>query len=138
MNVHLIFFQIKKTVGQKVIFFSRYVRPRERYIIIYMYKIIIGMVPNPGFDKEYNPRTKIRVKPKVCNNAPSWVRKVRTSSFFYSGPVLYNKLPLQMRELEDIQTPSQKHISAFKTKLDSYLANIPDLPGSIHNSLAVQ
>ena len=34
-------------------------RRREWYIIIYMYKIIIGMVPNPGFVIDYNPRTKV-------------------------------------------------------------------------------
>ena len=31
-------------------------RRRERYLIIYTYKIVIGLVPNPGLQIEYDPR----------------------------------------------------------------------------------
>ena len=110
-------------------------RRRERYMILYLYKIIITAVPNPGLDINYNIRTKINVRPKSCNLSVNWVKKARTSSFFFQGPRLQNSLPLELRELENIAIPEKKHVDIFKRKLDSYLETIPDNPGSLRNSL---
>ena len=110
-------------------------RRRERYMILYLYKIIISAVPNPGLDINYNIRTKINVRPKSCNVSVNWVKKARTSSFFFQGPRLYNSLPPELRELENIAIPEKKHVDIFKRKLDSYLETIPDNPGSLRNSL---
>ena len=38
-------------------------RRRERYLILYIYKIIISAVPNPGLEVTYNIRTKLQVTP---------------------------------------------------------------------------
>ena len=61
--------------------------------ILYMYKIIIGMVPDPGIVKRFNPRTKLRAEPKVNNRAAAWVQKIRRASFLVTGPKLFNILP---------------------------------------------
>ena len=114
-------------------------RRRERYIILYVYKIIIGLVVNPGLVIDYDPRRKICVHPKVSpRRASSWVRKARESSFFCQGPKLYNSIPHHLRELENISEPSKKDLTSFKTKLDNYLSKIPDIPGNRLNSMTTQ
>ena len=83
-------------------------RRRERYMILYVYKVIIGLVINPGLTIEYDPRRKIRVTPKTAaRNVTGWIRVARDSSFFCQGPKLFNSLPHQLRELENIAVPSK-------------------------------
>lgn len=112
-------------------------RRRERYAIVYLYKITIQLVPNPGLQIHYDPRRKTTVEPKSVISAtiPAWIRNARNNSFFSIGPKLYNGLPAHLRELESIRQPSKLHVDAFKRKLDRHLQSIPDIPGSIHNSL---
>ena len=64
----------------------------------------------------YNRRASNRVK-RSCH-----------SSFFYKGPQLYNLLPPGLRKLEEIVTPTQLHVDAFKADLDKFLEKIPDQP----------
>ena len=40
-------------------------------MIIYVYKIVIGLVPNPALEWTYNERTKIKVKPSHYHSAPA-------------------------------------------------------------------
>ena len=110
-------------------------RRRERYLIIYIYKIIIHLIENPGLVIDYNPRTKLMVHPKTCNQAPAWIRRARSSSFFVQGPAMYNALPAHLRELEDIAHPSKSNVDSFKGRLDTHLSEIPDEPGTQANSL---
>ena len=110
-------------------------RRRERYIIIYIYKIIIHLIENPGLTINYNPRTKLMIHPKSCNQAPAWIKKARSSSFFAQGPKLFNALPSHLRELEDIADPAKSHVHSFKGRLDDHLRGIPDNPGTQANSL---
>lgn len=81
-------------------------RRRERFMILYMFKIVIGLVPNPGLELDYNPHTKLRIKPKSPTTWPTWARKARNPIFFVSGPSLFNILPPELRELQDIRAPS--------------------------------
>ena len=104
-------------------------------MIIYIYKIKINLVPNPGLQFEYNPRTKTQVIPIQSRTGPSWVKKARSASFFYQAPRLFNSLPINLRELEDIGEPNSGHIDAFKRKLDLHLKTIPDIPGNSSNSI---
>ena len=104
-------------------------------MIIYIYKLIINLIPNPGLLIEYNPRTKTRVIPIQSRTGPCWVKKARSASFFYQAPRLFNFLPANLRELEDIGEPNSRHIDSFKQKLDDYLKAIPDLSGNSNNSL---
>ena len=111
-------------------------RRRERYMILYIYKIIIGLIDNPGLEIQYNARTKVNIKPKMSpTTAPTWTKRVRNSSFFVQGPRLYNKLPQHLRELENITTPTKKNVDDFKSKLDKHLQTLPDIPGTSRNSL---
>ena len=103
-------------------------RRRERYIILYMFKIKIGLVPNPGFEPEYRRCQKFTWKPR--ND-----RKNGRLSFFCIGPRLFNSLPPELRELDDTVDPNKTHIESFKEKLDEYLNTIPDNPGTQANSL---
>ena len=77
-------------------------RRRERYMIIYVYKIVIGLVPNPGLEWAYKERINIKVKPSYCHSAPAWVRTIQDKSFYSRLPRLYNTLPTSMRELQSV------------------------------------
>ena len=99
-------------------------------MILYMYKIHIGLNPNVGFEKVYNFRTKVKFSPKFNPRAPTTVKSLRYSSFFNKGPMLYNRLPEDMRELENFVTPDKLQVAKFKTKMDKWLELIPDQPGT--------
>ena len=107
-------------------------RRRERYMILYMYKIIIGLCPNPGFNSEnpfpYNERTGFSVKGKINRKAEGWVQKLRNTSLFVAGPTLFNRLPSSLRKFEIPDNPTKTHVEEFKKKLDEYLWHIPDQP----------
>ena len=96
-------------------------RRRERYIILYMEKIKLGLVPNPGFHSTYNRCHKYKFTPKLN-------RKNGRYTFFVTGPKLYNSLPSSLRELDDVVQPGLKEFNAFKKKLDEHLDTIRDDP----------
>ena len=110
-------------------------RRRERFMIMYIFKIIIGAVPNPGLSLSYNDRTLVKVTPKLGNVGPNWLKKARQASFFCQGPLLFNQLPRHLRNFESEDLPDKVRISSFKTKLDRHLKSIPDIPGNRHNTL---
>jgi len=114
-------------------------RRRERYAIIYMYKVLIGLVPNPGFDCYPDNRTQWKIRSKMIpatSRVPTWIKNARNSSLFVTGPVMFNSLPYQLREKEaNTQIPLKLQLSNFKNALDKYLSNIPDVPGTTRNSL---
>ena len=101
-------------------------RRRERFAILYVYRVLIGLLDFQWF-QVYMERG-IRVRPRYNKKAPRSIRRVRHSSFFYKGPQLYNLLPPELRQHEGINDPSQLHVDAFKAKLDEYLSKIPDQP----------
>ena len=106
-------------------------------MILYIYKIINKMVPDPGIGHNYDPRRKWEIKPKYANNPNivCWKRKARNSSFFSSAPQLYNMLPPHLRELE-INIPATKaNLNTYKRKLDGWLSHLLDDPGDSTNSL---
>ena len=104
-------------------------RRRERYLILYMFKILNGFVPNPGMSFTYNDRTKLTaVKEHLPINTPTWIKTLHKNSFFTQGAQLYNILPRYLRQLE-AGIPSHTSITSFKTKLDIFLHAIPDQPG---------
>ena len=104
-------------------------------MILYIYKVIIGMVPNPNIEHKINSRTGINVTPKFSQCKSTITKKLRNTSIFVSGPLLYNTLPLALRTQEWLLEPTKENVGKFKSKLDQYLANIPDRPGTRYNSL---
>ena len=107
-------------------------RRRERYMILYIYKIMIGLCPNPGFDRiPMNRRTTIM--PKCSGRTDNWVKTARQSSFFVRGPQLFNTLPEHLRNVMLPEVPSKLCVEKYKEKLDEYLWHIPDQPGSVED-----
>ena len=98
-------------------------RRRERYCIIYVWKIIKGFVPNFS-------------KPIVCSYSEHRGRSCIIShvnlgrlgslvhnSFRWRAIRLFNAMPKYIRCI------SSCSVVSFKSKLDCYLKNIVDLPG---------
>ena len=108
-------------------------RWRERMQILYLYKMILGTVPNPGFKWKYCPRNKLRVTPKTSHKQ-GWIHTVRNSSFAVIGPKLFNMLPSNIRKRPNPNKTDKQNVSDFKKAVDKYLEGIPDVPGQ-QNSL---
>ena len=109
---------------------------REGFMIIHMYKIVIGVLPNPSFKIHYHERTKTTVRSTFHPLAPAWVKTLRGRSFFLGETQSYNTPPKEIREQEDRENPGRQHVKKFKWRLDDYIAKIPDIPGQyISNSL---
>ena len=108
-------------------------RRQERYMILFLYKIVIGTYPNPGLDLssiDRNTRNGIKVTPKLNLKAPDWVLTIRGASFFNKAPQLFNLLPLKLRQPKYINNPSQKYVKKFKRGVEKFLETIPDTPNT--------
>ena len=103
-------------------------RRRERYIAIYAWKILEGLVPNiataeNGISSTWNPRRGREYRiPKISTSAPTRIQNIRRTSFAISGPRIFNSLPQYVRNT----TNCDKNI--FKARLDHYLQQVPDQP----------
>ena len=103
-------------------------RRRERYIILYIFKIVHNLVPNCGITFRSNPRTGIHVEvPKLDRNKSALALRMQENAFTYVGPKLYNAIPCRIRRLYDTIDP----VGTFKTQLDAFLNIVPDEP-TIH------
>lgn len=104
-------------------------RRRERYMIIYVWKIINGIVPNLENEDQIRVIHNMR-RGKLCA-VPRLVRTLRSlqtlkeSSLAIQGPRLYNSLPRHLREHTGT-------LSTFKVWLDKYLRTLPDKPSLPH------
>ena len=106
-------------------------RRRERYIIIYIWRMLEGHVPNiPGADGDGN---RIRAKwhprrgrecivPSVATSAPSKVKKLLHASLAVRGQNLFNTLPAEVRNVTGCS------VDSFKRNLDKFLQKVPDEP----------
>ena len=103
-------------------------RRRERYRIIYIWKMLENLVPNLTTESnQIRSYTSLRygrrcVIPAVSNAQSSRVGTLREESFSVHGSRLFNILPQEIRNLTNIEVP------VFKKKLDEFLATIPDEP----------
>ena len=95
----------------------------ERYRIIYIWKILEGLVPNPGVT-QCDPGTKGRqVKiPTLKTKASSKVKSLREASLQVHGAKMFNLLPQHIRDT------SKCEVEVFKAKLDQFISKIPDEP----------
>ena len=104
-------------------------RRRERYIILYVWRILENLTPNfndpekGGIKVKWNERRgRVCDVPSVSRQAPAAVQRARYSSFAIIGPKLFNSLPREVRNISGCE------IDVFKRKLDKYLKTVPDEP----------
>ena len=105
-------------------------RRRERYRIIYVWKMLENIVPNltcndSQIKSHLSPRYGRQcVVPAISRAASSQMRSIREGSLSVNGAQLFNMLPQHLRNLTDAE------VSVFKKKLDDFLSTIPDEPQS--------
>ena len=99
-------------------------RRRERYQVIFLWKISQGLVS--GYDVNFASsgmrRGRTIIPNKVDRSSPSVVRNARENSLGVRGARIFNLLP------DSIRTMNTEHIELFKNHLDVFLENIPDEP----------
>ena len=102
-------------------------RRRDRYTIIYVWKIIQGLAPNlMGRDciRHINTNSRLGrhcILPGLNRSAPRYVQTFRENSFCVHGPKLFNTLDKNLRNFDG-------SLQAFKNKLDMFLATVEDTP----------
>ena len=107
-------------------------RRRERYISIYVWKILEGFAPNissgdSAIRARWNKRLGRRCSvPPIKTQAPKHIQTIRESSFSVMGPNVFNSLPRHIRDLK-CDTGCDT-VDKFKSHLDSYLKLVPDQP----------
>lgn len=100
-------------------------RRRERFMIIYVWKIIQGLVPN--FNHDFAVKTTNSGRRGVLAIIPpiskSWtkVQTIKESSIAVHGPRLFNCIPQKLRS--ETYTPE-----SFKRELDRFLHTVEDKP----------
>ncbi len=98
-------------------------RRRERYRIIYVWKILEGLVPN--VNEEVNSYNHTRHGRKCQIRRIVGQRKICSlieESFCIQGPKLFNLLPKHLRDLSGVS------LDIFKKGIDDFLSKIPDEP----------
>ena len=92
-------------------------------MILYTWKIMEKLAPNCGLVWEANERTgRTCSLQSISREASTKVRSLRNSSFQIRGPILFNSMPLELRNL------SGCNINSFKNRLDALLNMLPDTP----------
>ena len=106
-------------------------RRRERYLIIYTWKVINGLSPNMSdINIAIQTRTSARRGltcniPSVQRTALQSIQTIKEESFLVNGPKLFNALPRYLRDFTGT-------LNSFKSKLDAFLKNIPNKPALPH------
>ena len=100
-------------------------RRRERYQIIFIWKILQGLVKGYTLNTMQSPRRgRLIVVSRYHSQAPASVRRAREASFSVKGAKLFNLIP---RDLRDTTTGT---VEQFKARLDMWLAAVPDQPAT--------
>ena len=99
-------------------------RRRERYMIIFLWKISQGLVLGYDIPFHYNNRTGRWAipAPVIVNGVPTNVRQAKENSLRVKGCRLFNLLPAVLRNA------NHRDILMFKNNLDHFLSSIPDQP----------
>ena len=97
-------------------------RRRERYILIYVWKILQGKVPNDiNMQFSFNERRGFQVTIKPMINAYSKGQTIYDNSFIITGAKLWNLLPLQVNAISS-------SLNVFKSALSKFMNLFPDNP----------
>ena len=99
-------------------------RRRERYQLIYVWKILENIVPNFSNISVYSHSRRGRLckTPEVVNHLPKATQNLLYCSLKYTGPRLFNSLPKSVRDISNCD------VNSFKNALDKYLKQVPDEP----------
>ena len=88
-----------------------------------------NLVPNPGFDWDYNERTGYRInRSRESPTLSASCKKLIRNSPINKATVLFNKLPVYLR------LHGNNSLELFKKGLDKFLEQIPDEPDSIRRA----
>ena len=99
-------------------------RRRDRYLIIYIFKILQNIVPNPGISFKWSGRRgKVLVTPSMQSSIASKASTLLHHSFTRRAPRLFNSLPKSLRNLPDDTT-----MLTIKNRVDQLLRRITDEP----------
>ena len=109
-------------------------RRRERYMIIFVWKISQEMVSGYTlpFTSSADRTGRKTIPTAVPQNAPAVVRQARAGTLAVRGAQLFNAMPASLRNSDHGDIPM------FKNHLDIYLQNVPDQPtsaGSVRGAL---
>ncbi|WP_347046854.1 hypothetical protein, partial [Escherichia coli] len=74
-------------------------RRRERYAVIYVWKILEGLVPNFGIASYTNPRTGRHCTVPTVPTIQSKAGYIYCNSLGFKGPQLFNSLLKDLRDL---------------------------------------
>ena len=98
-------------------------RRRERYQIIYVWKMLENLVPNVGVAGANSLRNgRTCIIPTLKRDATQRIQNLRESSLAVHGARLFNCLPKNLRDM------SGQSIDTFKRNLDKFLRFVPDEP----------
>ena len=98
-------------------------RRRERYQVIFIWKICQGLVH--GYNLEFTSsdrRGRMVVPHLVPRKSCASVRRARESSLSVKGARIFNLLPAWIRTLNGVS------VEKFKSELDRFLSGVPDQP----------
>ena len=96
-------------------------RRRDRYIILYIFKILLNIVPNPGLSYKFSARRgKVLTSPAV-NASNTHAATLIHHSFIRRAPRIFNSLPKDLRD-------TSGSMITIKKNLDKFLHHIPDEP----------
>ena len=108
-------------------------RRRERYMLIFLWKITQGMVSGYHVIFSNHPRRGRLIEPKqIVVHAPASVRRAREASLSVKGARLFNLLPASIRNL------NADNVETFKRELDWFLSLVPDQPTIAGNLRAAE
>ena len=114
-------------------------RIRNRYIIIYVWRIFERHAPNfdfpgsCGMDSHWHIRRgRYCQVPRVSHLDPATVQSLRYGILAVRGPSLFNTVPPALRNMTNCSSVS------FKQALDTFLKTIPDEPQHQHHQTVPQ
>ena len=109
-------------------------RRRDRYAVIFIWKVAMGLVD--GYQLEFTSSTSRRgrecIVRNVIRNSPTLVQTARLNSLSVKGAKMFNLLPSYIRNV------TAEKVDIFKSKLDSFLKMIPDEPTISEEGRAAQ
>ena len=94
-------------------------RRRERYCIIYVWKILEGIVPNLTgrskiVEKQSLRHGRLCGVPSLVTGTKRKIQRLREGSFCVNGPKLFNALPSHLRNIDvEITSTSKKNCTRF-------------------------